>query len=205
MTRKAVSLYMATTCAMVVAVPGRLGNGIVIAVELCFLMCAGTLFRSLLKMLRLRQLKVASMCTFIVACTVFFREVLSLMMPETALQLSFALYLPAISTFSSVFLFDERNLSLSEELKNNMVPASVFSAYIVLLSLARDVLGYGTLTLPFPGGMIELVLFDSGRITWLSFLATIPGALVVSALIMALYLTLEKRIGIIEKAGLEND
>lgn len=199
MTRKAVSLYMAATCAMVIVTPGRFAYGLIVAVELCFLMATGTLFRSLLKIMKLKELKSISLCTFLVSMTMLYREFITLFMPEASLQLSFVIYLTSISTFSSVFLFDEHNYSLKEEIKENMIPAFVFSGYIITISLLRDLLGYGTFTLPASGKMLELVIIKSDRVSFLSFFATVPGAIVISALVMALYLTFENRIKIVRK------
>ncbi len=203
MTRKAVAIHMALTCAMAVALPGRFAFALIVAFELCFLMLTGTLFRSLLKILKMKELKSICLCTFIVSMTMLFREIVCLLMPETALQLSFVFYLPAISTFSSVFLFDEQNLVLKDELKVNLVPVLVFSAYILIQNLLRDILGYGTFTLPAKGKMLEVVLIKSERISFLSFFATIPGAIMISSLVMAFYLTFENRMEILKKADIK--
>ena len=203
MTRKAISIHMALTCAIAVALPGRFAFAIIVAFELFFLMTTGTLFRSLLKVLKIKELKSIALCIFIVSMTMLFRELLTLLMPEVALQLSFAIYLPAISTFSSVFLFDEHNYTLKEELKENLIPALIFSVYILIQNLLRDLLGYGTFTLPAKGKIFEVLLIKSDRISFFSFLATIPGAIVISALFMALYLTFENRMRIFKRADIK--
>ena len=55
MTRKAISIYMAAICAIVIVAPGRFVCGIVIAVELICLMLFGLLLKSLLKKMNLEK------------------------------------------------------------------------------------------------------------------------------------------------------
>lgn len=205
MTRKAVSLYMAATSATAILAPGRFACGIVLSLEICFLMAFGTLFRRLLEILRLEQLKTCAMCVFLVSCAMAFREILTLFMPEMALQLSFVIFIPSFSVFTSLFSFGNDEGLLKEDLSRNMKGALLFSSYVLPVSFLRDILGFGTLTFPAFGKMAEKVVFDSGKISLFSFLATFPGALVFSALVMIFYLAFEKRMNLVEKEGIEND
>ena len=81
-----------------------------LAMELMFLLVFASLFRKFLKILKLGMLFIPSLLLFIVFATMFFRQILVLWMPELAMQLGFVIYLPAISPFSTVFLFDEKDI-----------------------------------------------------------------------------------------------
>lgn len=207
MTRKQISLYMTITSAAIIATPGRLAYGIILSIELCLLMVLGTLFRFLLKKFNIKLLEPCIMCAFIVFFTIVFKCILIFLDSEAALTLGFVLYLPSISTFTSVFLFDEKNLSLKEEIFLSLEPALVFSCYTILVSFLRDIFGYGTITFIGIGKIVEKVIFKSGKISWLSFFATVPGALVISGLALSFILTFEKRMRIVEKIydGEKND
>lgn len=202
MTRKAISLYMAATCAIAIVAPGRLVCGLIIAVELQFLMLFGLLFKAFLRKIKLDNLAQPLMLCFAVYFTIMFKQLLTLIMPELALQLSFVLYLPTISTFTTVFLLEETPMTLKESMKKDLPVSFHFEVYIIMVSFLRDVLGYGTLTLPFADSQLEYVLFSSERISATSFLATIPGSLVLNALLLSLYLFIEKKGAILKKAGL---
>ena len=192
---------MAATCAMVIVSPGRLVCGIVFALELCLLMVLGILFRALMKKIKLdKLLDVLTLC-FVVYFTLLFKQFLILLMPEIALQMSFVLFLPSISTFTTVFLMDESGISLSENLRANLPSTLLFAGYMLLISLVRDVFGYGTLTLPAYGRHFELVLFNSDKVSVMPFLATIPGALMLTSLTLAAYLWFERKFHIMYKAG----
>ncbi len=200
MTRNAISIYMAATCAIVVVAPGRLVCGIIIAVELLLLMLFGLLFKSLLKKMNIERMEQPAMLCFVVFITILCKQLIAVFMPEVALQLSFVLFLPSISTFTTVFLLEEKNMTLKESLSKNMPAALLFATYIFVISLIRDVVGFGTITLPAIGHQFELVLFSAERISSATFLATIPGSLVMNALFLSAFLFLERKVNIIKIA-----
>ena len=89
MTRRAISVYMAATCAMDIVAPGRFVCGIVFAVEICLLMLLGIHFKALIKKNSLRHLSQDLMLCFVVYFTLLYWQLLALLMPELALQLEF--------------------------------------------------------------------------------------------------------------------
>lgn len=201
MTRKAISIYMAATCAIVIVAPGRFVCGIVIAIELICLMLFGLLLKSLLKKMNLEKIEQVLILSFVIFFTVFFKQILAQIMPVIALQLSFVIFLPSISTFTTVFLLEDSNMTLKESLSKNMPVALGFASYILFVSLLRDIIGFGTITLPAAGGHFEAVIFSENRISFATFFATIPGSLVLNALLLSLYLCIEKKLQIVKKAG----
>lgn len=201
MTRKAISIYMAATCAIVIVAPGRFVCGIVIAVELICLMLFGLLLKTLLKKMNLEKTEQAIMLCFVIFFTVFYKQLLIQIMPVIALQLSFVIFLPSISTFTTVFLLEENDMTLKESLLKNMPVALGFASYLLVVSLLRDIAGFGTITLPALGEHFETVIFSAEKISFLTFFATIPGSLVLNALLLSLYLCIEKKLQIVKKAG----
>ena len=201
MTRKAVSIYMAATCAIVIVSPGRLVCGIAVAVELVCIMLFGLLLKALLKKMNLEKIAQVSILCFVIFFAVFYKQILIQVMPVLALQLSFVIFLPPISTFTTVFLLEEQEMTLKESLCKNMPVAFGFSVYILLVSLLRDVIGFGTITLPSVEKPFEAVLFSADKISFGTFFATIPGSLVLNALLLSLYLCIEKKFRIVKRAG----
>lgn len=201
MTKKAVSVYMAATCSMVIVAPGRLVCGIIFAVEIFLLMLFGILFKALMKKLKLHKLMQFCMLLFVVYFTLLFKNLLILFMPEIALQMGFLLFLPTISTFTTVFLLDKTDSTLKETFIKDFPLTFLFAGYILLFSLIRDIFGYGTISLPGAGRHIEIVIFNHPGISVMSFIATIPGALILTSLLLSLYLHLEKKYHILIKAG----
>lgn len=202
MTRKAISIYMAATCAIVVVAPGRLVCGLIIAFELMMLMLFGLLFKALVKKMNLENLEQPAILSFVVFFTILTKFLITLLMPEVALQLGFVIFLPSISTFTTIFLLEEKEMTLKESLSNDLPAALRFSLYIILVSLIRDVVGFGTITLPDIGKQMEIILFSSEKVSTFTFLATIPGSLILNALLLASYLYVEKKVIIMRKAGI---
>ncbi|MCR5495512.1 MAG: hypothetical protein K6F15_07740 [Treponema sp.] len=201
MSKKAISIYMAATCAIGVICPGRFVCGFIVAFEIVLLMLSGDLFRSLLSLLKIEKLNQVLLLLFVVYVTVMIKELLKFIMPMIALQMGFLFYLPAISTFTTVFLLEENNNSLVENLKSNTPASLLFAGYILLITLIRDIFGYGTLSLPKVGAPFELIIFNPESVSAMTFLATIPGSLVLTALILALFLFIENKIHILQKVG----
>ncbi len=201
MTRKAISIYMAATCAIVIVSPGRFVCGMVIALELICLMLFGLLLKALLKKMNIEKVEQTLILSFVIFFTVFYKQLLVQVMPVIALQLSFVIFLPSISTFTTVFLLEQKEMTLKESLLKNMPVALGFASYILVVSLLRDVVGFGTITLPAFGEHFEAVIFSADRISFATFFATIPGSLVLNALLLSLYLCIEKKLQIVKKAG----
>lgn len=203
MSKRTISIYMAATCAISVIIPGRFVCGIILAVEIGFLMLFGILFRSLVEVLKLNKMKNPLVMIFVVYLTIFYKRLIIFLMPELVLQLGFVMFLPAISTFTTVFLMEDKKQSLLNELKDNMPGAMFFALYVLFISFIRDFFGFGTLTLPGTNGFHEYIIFDSEAVSAASFLATIPGALILSAVLLSAYLYVEKKFHIILKAGIK--
>lgn len=202
MSKKAISVYMAATCAIGIVSPGRFVCGLVIAVEIFMLMILGDLFRSLLKVLKLEKIQQVLLLIFVVYITGMVKLFLTFIMPELALQMGFLLFLPAISTFTTVFLIAEDNLTLKNRLASDFPAALLFASYMLFVSLLRDFFCYGTISLPNIGRPLEIVLFNSESVSAMTFLATIPGALILTSLLLALFLFIENKIHILQKVGL---
>lgn len=203
MTKKAISVYMAATCAISIITPGRFVCGIIFSVEICLLMLCGILFRALINLCKLQKVRQILILMFVVYLTMFYKNLLIIIMPELALQLGFSLFLPTISTFSTVFLMEDKTTSLKENLKNDLPGALLFSVYTLFISFVRDLLGFGTITLPAIGSFKEYIIFDTQSVSAASFVATIPGSLVLSALLLSLYLFVENKFHILKRAGIK--
>ena len=204
MNKKTFSLYTTTVCATAITSPGRFVCGLVLAFEMFILMIMEILFSKLIKILKIEKLYKITMLSGAVFLVMLIRQLTVLISPEIALQMGFVMYFPAISVFANV-LYNEPDESLLREiLKNNMCPSIIFAAYTALFSLMRDILGFGTISFFSNSGISEMILFSADKISILSFIATIPGAVIVTALMVYIFSNLENKFKILEKAGVIN-
>lgn len=204
MTKKDFSLYTTTVCATAITSPGRFVCGLILAFEICILMIMEILFSKLIKILKIEKLYKITMLSGAVFLVMLIRQLIVLISPEIALQMGFVMYFPAISVFANV-LYNEPDESLLREIiKSNMRPALIFSAYTASFALMRDILGFGTISFFSVSGLSEKILFSTDKISILTFIATIPGAVIFTALIVYIFSNMENRFRILEKAGVIN-
>ncbi len=194
-------MYISSMCAMFIVVPGRFVCALVLLLDLLFVMITGTLFSYFLKFIKMEKLKSVLLLFFLVFAVLFFRQILILTMPVLALSLGFILFLPAISTYTFSFLFGSKNENLLSDLRLNSFHILKTSIYGILISLIRDILGYGTFTFLGVNGIIEKVIFPAEHISLCSFIASVPGALILCSLILIFYILVLKKIDILRKSG----
>ena len=204
MNKKTFSLYTTTVCATAITSPGRFVCGLVLAFEMFILMIMEILFSKLVKILKIEKLYKITMLSGAVFLVMLIRQLTVLISPEIALQMGFVMYFPAISVFVNVLYNKPDETSLKEILKSNILPSLIFAAYTALFSLMRDILGFGTISFFSNSGISEIILFSADRISILSFIATIPGAVIFTALIVYIFSNLENKFKILEKAGVIN-
>lgn len=204
MSKKSFSLYTTTVCTTAITSPGRFVCGLVLAFEMFILMIMEILFSKLVKILKIEKLYKITMLSSAVFLVMLIRQLTALIAPEIALQMGFVIYFPAISVFVNVLYNKPDETSLKEILKSNILPSLIFAAYTALFSLMRDILGFGTISFFSNSGISEIILFSADRISILSFIATIPGAVIFTALIVYIFSNLENKFKILEKAGVIN-
>ncbi|MBO7121944.1 MAG: hypothetical protein J6V90_01520 [Treponema sp.] len=194
-------VFIAASFALLAVAPGRLAYGLPLIIELNVLMAASRAFHSFVKKFDMGSLTDILTVSFIVFLTILFKQVLILFSPVIALTLSFCLYIPALSVFLLASVFQNQQTSTSGAFESTVW----FSVFALLFFLLRDILGYGTLSLPIPNGIQESYLFNSYDTAFLSFFATIPGALLILLLCMSFLLTAQLKMNAIEKAGLADE
>jgi hypothetical protein len=190
-------VFIAASFAFLAAAPGRLAYGLPLALEFFLLSVSATAFNSIAKKMALGALQEILSLAFIIFMAALYKQILILFSPVIALALSFLVYLPAASTFLLAQVFSSPAPSVSA---NARLSAKV-GAFAFAFFFLRDVLGYGAISVPAPGGIKEAVLFNAYDTAFLSFFATIPGALLILIFCMSLILAAQTRFNILEKAG----
>ena len=202
MKQKKSFMYIASFLALTIAPTGRFVFGLTLIIELVLLEILGILINSLVTKLKFEQIRTYFVMFFMIAITVLYRQILVLTYTEIALILGFYLYFPPVSVFLTHTLFTENEETLEVRLKNNLLQTLVFSVIILLFYLFRDIAGYGTFTFFGKNHRIfEKVLFNPNKVGIFTFFATIPGALVLTGLIMYLFLFIKNKFRIISSKG----
>lgn len=193
--------FLAAILSIFVPAPGRFAYAVTLLLLFDVQMIVSTLVFHLLDFLRLENLKNVLMSVFLVFVTILFKQVLIIYCPIMALTLGFCIYLPTFSTVAIQFFFEKRKEGLKAHLMDGTAKSLMFSAYSLLFFLIREVIGYATISLPGPGGLIVFHLpVDFHSVSFAPFFATIPGCLSLIAVLFALYILIQRKFEIVQKA-----
>ncbi|MCR5613277.1 hypothetical protein [Treponema sp.] len=201
MNKNIYKVFTAISFALLIAAPGRFAFGLVICLELFFLVLTGFLFSFLFKKLEFTQLNSITTVVALVFSTLLYKQIIAAIFPLIALQMSFVFYLPAVSSYMIGIIHKNVETSTRLSLIDNIKTVSFFSAIALVFYLIRDIFGYGTFTLPSTEGLIEKIIFKTDSFSWTTFFASIPGALVLVAFAILILIFVQSKFEIIERAG----
>ena len=202
MKQKKSFMYIASFMMLTIPPTGRFVYGLTLILELLLLEISGLLLNLLVTKLKLNEIRSYFVMMYITAITIFFRQFLIMTYTEIALTLGFVLFLPPVSVFLTHTIFSDFEGSFSERFKNIILNTLGFSFFILIFFLLRDVAGYGTFT--FFGSnhrIYEKILFNPERVGIFTFFASIPGALVLTSLVIYLFLIVRNKTRIISSRG----
>lgn len=200
MRKNTVFMYIAVTLAVMLSVPGRLGYGMVMVVAINFLMLVATAAGKLLDFMRLDTLRPVCVLVLLVCASVLFKQLLILYSPLCALTMGFALYMPVTAVLMIGDCFDNADISLGEALRLNMRESALFSLFALFFFLAREIAGYGTVSVPVPSGLARLALPQVMAESPGTFWATIPGGIVLAGLLLAGISLVRRKFAIISRS-----
>lgn len=201
MKRRSVYVFVSTSLAMLIPSPGRFVYGLTLVLELNFLILFGLLANSLAKKLKMKEESSIIILGATIFGTILFKEIMMLLNPEIMLTLGFIIYLMPISYFFIGYLFNDNEKDFTKRLRFNFTHMLTFSIYALLFYLVRDIAGYGTITFFASNFAIsEKILLNPERIGGLSILATIPGAMILSSLLLFIHITIRNKYNIIKNA-----
>lgn len=204
MKQKKSFMYIASFLALTIPSTGRFVYGLTLIFELLILEIIGILLNALVTKLKFNEIRTYFVMFFMIAITVFYRQILVLTYTEIALTLGFLLYLPPVSVFLTHTLFSDFDEPLEVRFKANLINTLLFSMMILFFFLLRDIAGYGTFTFFGKNHRIyEKVLLNPDKIGIFTFFASIPGALVLTSITIYIMLFIRNKKRILISKGEE--
>lgn len=204
MKQKKSFMYIASFLSLTIAPTGRFVFGLVLVIELLLLEVLGILINSLVSKLKFEQIRTYFVMFFMIAITLLYRQILVLTYTEIALILGFILYFPPVCVFLTHTIFTNYEEPLKIRLKDDFFTSLIFSVIILIFYLFRDIAGYGTFTFFGKNHRIyEKILFNPDNVGIFTFFATIPGALVLTSLIIYFFLFIRNKFRIISSKEVE--
>jgi len=201
--------FIAAILAIFVSAPGRFAYVLVLLVLFNIQIVTVTLFFHLINYLKLERFRNILMSLELVFVTILYKQILIIYNPLMALTLGFCIYLPALSTIAIQFFFYNKDLSLKKHLVNDLIRSLLFSLYASLFFILREKFGYNTFSLP---GFNRILIFkypfkffNDDNISAGVFFATIPGALVLIAIFLAVFIFIKRKIEIVKKSKIGDE
>jgi hypothetical protein len=174
---------------LLLPVPARFSLQIPVFLLFNLIVLGGTLFNRLMVHFHQEKIHTYGTVFFAVFMTVLFKQLLVLFSPVIALMLALPLF---AVMFCAIEVGDllHPDASPPSDIKTILIAplkkSLPFSSVALALALLREFLAFHSLSLPSPNGMIVLALPRSAPPIFSVFWASVPGCLVLLALLFAL-------------------
>lgn len=191
--------YLISFIVILIPTTGRFVYGLTIMTEMFLLLISGTLMISLINKLNLNEIKSVLILITLFSVTILYRQLIVITYAEIALTLGFIFYLPTLSVFLINNITQNNDKNLKERLKINLKKGGIAYFMGLIFFLIRDLAGYGTFT--FFGQkhhIYEKVILKSDQLGVFSFIATIPGALILGGLLLIIHIKIDEKMKIIQ-------
>ena len=136
--------------------------------------------------LKLFKLLVPLMIYCTVFFTVLYKQLTAMFSPVLALSTGFALYVAGFCAYQSGRYFLRTEESFAESTGKKLIESLKFSATALVIFLFREAFGIGAISFPTPQGIFEIRLPRFEIIHSFVFIASIPGAIIITIIIMTL-------------------
>jgi len=164
-------IFLFALCPLIPAA-SHLAYGIILAVDLAWLFLSGLLFSELVKKIAPGEAgPYIELVCLGASATVFFL-VFQGLFPVLSVSLGLYLYIVA---FTYVLLSSIDSFSLHDR---NFLPVVPFIPILLLFSLVRELLGFGTVSLPTRTGLLEIRVLPGFADYGIGFWGTAGGALI---------------------------
>lgn len=199
MKKKSHFVYIAAAISILLPATGRFAVGIVICLAMLFITFFGTIFNRIIRNLVSKDSAVFYQFVIsILLCTIF-NQLITLYSPILHIYMGFTIYLTAFSSMIIGFFTSDIQKDFSDVLAHNMINTLKFCMLTLFFFLLRDYIGYSTFTLPGPNGFIEYVLPSFHQYYKSFFWGSIPCAIVLLALGLALITFISRRFDIVRR------
>jgi Na+-transporting NADH:ubiquinone oxidoreductase subunit NqrD len=169
--KKNVMLFFFALCPLV-PISGRFAYGVVICLALAWLFLCGLLFRNLIALIKPGNVGPYLELACLAGAATVFDQALALYSPVLSLSLGFYVYL---SAFTYLLLVSIDAGSDGKAIVHPIVP---FLPFALAFSALRELLGFGTISLPVREGLREYAVLPRFGEWGMGFWGTAGGALI---------------------------
>lgn len=164
-------IFLFALCPLIPAA-SHFAYGLILSADLAWLFLSGLLFSELVKKIAPGEAGPYIELVCLGASATVFLLVLQGVFPVLSVSLGLYVYIVA---FSYVLLSSIDSFSLQNR---NFLPVLPFIPVLLLFSLIRELLGFGTVSLPVTSGMLEITVIPGFAEYGIGFWGTAGGALI---------------------------
>jgi hypothetical protein len=182
---------------LLLPVPARFSLQIVIFVLFNFVTITCVLWIRIIAFFKQEKSYALLMILFLLCVTIIYKQMIILYSPVIALILSLAFYVAAFCAYEVGGFANQDsgdpwdNKWLIQKIRRSLI----FSGIALGISLFREIICFGSISLPVPDGIAEMVLPFAGKFLSAYFWASTPGMVVLAALFLALAFFVQGSLG----------
>lgn len=181
--------YLAISLSLLIPVSGRFAFGIVILLFFNLSVILTVLTIHGIWKFQFEYLTFSLVAFEIIAFTLLFRQIVVILCPIIAMSCGFAFFIAAAASVMIPMFFTESSTPLKEDLLLQLKSSLLISLFCLVFFLFRDIIGFGTVTLPVWQDILVLkipYLYD--HLNMLSFIGTIPGVLLIIGILLSIFI-----------------
>lgn len=182
-------------------VSSRTGYALIISIALVFYFAAGVLFREYVRWTQTGKPGLWIELTALAAAATLFLIFLSSLFPVIAISLSFYILLSSLSYILLVSIDRFTPGADDSNVTDRFLPLVTFIPFLLGFSVFRELIGFGTLSLPAAGGLRIFPILPYFNMYGVQFLGTSGGALVLLGMITWLVKYITRRIGNLRRSS----
>ena len=192
-------MFTTAILSFIVPLPSRFAYTIIMLIAINFVMLTGTALKMFIEKLDLQNLEKVLMIIFMLSMTILFKQFVILFSPIIALTMGFAIYLAPVSSFLTGHILEPKENYTANLFAVNMRNSGILTGIAAIISIIREFLAYGSFSLPFRNE-IHIYKYPFIKTNTLSFFfSTIPGAFILTGLIVAVCVFINKKIEIVRR------
>lgn len=193
-------IYIVLNLAILIPSPARLAYGLILILLFNLLLFSGILFkRAVEKFFSEESMQTAFVLFFLFFVTVVFRQFVILYSAPVAFVLGIIFYIPLLTSFILGNILTKTKRTIPQDISVITKKALIFTVFSILFYSLRDIVAYGTITFPIPDGIKEISIFSRNGLSFINaFWGSIPGGLVLTAVIYSIIAFIMRKLEILE-------
>lgn len=199
MNKKDIYFYLTAIIAIMIPVPANFAYILFILLNLNIIVPVAVGAKILIQKLSLGNLDKPLLLVIIVSLLIILKQLLVFYSPVIALTLSLAIYITPFSLFLIGNLISNDTTDYKKMLKTYEISIGMFTVASLLVSLLREILAYGTISLPARNGIIvfKTIFYKAGLYSF--FWGTIPGMFIIIGVILAVAMFIQRKFEIVRR------